>query len=154
MPSFQTQWNFCPHLPEVSCKEKCSELRRPREEMKRERKSPLRQSVNYHLWLNHHINSMHSSRLYWAAWEDWEGGQDWYLHAPIFPLGILQCSRKMQTRKAKSCAVLEYQKQLKVKHPSLICTRSRQTLYSNCGSISPSFFPWVQSVITTQRIMS
>lgn len=55
-------------------------------------------------------------------------GEDWYLHTPILPLGILQCSRKMQTRKAKSCAGFEYQKELKVKHPSLMSTRLGKAL--------------------------
>lgn len=108
--------------------------------MKKERKSPLRQYVSYHL-LSLAESPHHSSRHYWAAWEAWGQGVDWYLHTPILPLGISQCSRKMQTRKAKFCAVLEYQKQLKVKHPPLMYTRSGKTLAQTVGQLVLLFSP-------------
>lgn len=124
--------------------------------MKKERKSPLRQYVNYHLLslAESLLHPMHSSRHCWAVWENWGwGAEDWYLHTPVLPLGSSQCTRKMQTRKAKSCAVLEYQKQLKVKHPSLMCTRSGKTLAQTVGQLVLLLSPG-SKVLSPQRIMS
>lgn len=96
-------------------------------------------------WLNH---PMHSSRHYWAAWEDWGGGKIGTCTHPSFHLAFYNVVGKCRVGKPNLVQGLNIKKSWWSNIANVY--KVRQSPCLNCESISPFFLPWVLNVITTE----
>lgn len=137
-----------------SAEESALSLGDPREKMTKERKSPSGQCVNSHLLspAESPLYPMHSPRQYWAAWEVC-GGEGWCPHTHASSTWHFMMQYEKTEWESQTFCSVWVSKTFEVKHPSLICTRSGQSLAQAMGQLVLLFSPG-SKVLSPQRIMS